>query len=145
MRGKLKTAYAIAQAALVEYPENPLILSYYGSLQASVDKKFVIGAENCDKAIGLLKKRALRGEESVEKFFPVAYLNLGRAYIAARKKGNALEALRKGLQYDKRNGPILKELDVLGKRAKPVISFLRRSNPINKYLGLVAHWGNKKK
>jgi tetratricopeptide (TPR) repeat protein len=144
MKGSQKTAYSIAQAALLEHPENPLILSYYGSLQASVAKKYVSGADNCTKAIALLRKRGLRGGEGVDALFPVLYLNLGRAYMAARKKANAVEALRKGLQYDKRNGAILRELEGLGSRGKIMVSFLRRSNPINKYLGLVANWGKKK-
>lgn len=141
--GNQKTAYSIAQAALIEYPDTPLILSYYGSLQACVDKRCVIGIDNCTKAVALLRKKSLREGESVETLFPVLYLNLGRAYMAARKKRNAVEALRKGLQYDKRNGPILKELEGLGSRGKLIVPFLRRSNPINKYLGLVVHWRNQ--
>jgi hypothetical protein len=82
----------------------------------------------------LLKKAETFGEELL---YPVFYLNLGRAYLAASKKADAIDALKKGLKYDNGNSDLLKELRGLGLRKPAPVQFLDRSNPINKYIGLI--------
>jgi tetratricopeptide (TPR) repeat protein len=106
-------------------------MSFYGSLQATVDKKYRSGIENCRKALGTLKKKGVKDEA----FYPVFYFNLGKAYLAASKKKEAIEAFNSGLKYDPRNRDIQKELQHIGYRKKPPVPFLDRSNPINKYIG----------
>ena len=132
--GKYKEAYSILLQASVQYPEEPLILSYYGCLQALVDKKYRSGVETCKRAILLLKKQ---GSFSEEVLYPVFYLNLGRAYIAAGKKKDAIDTFKKGLKYDSGNSDLKKELQGLGVRKQPPVPFLDRSNPINKYIGMI--------
>jgi len=139
-KGEQKAAFGLLQQAAFHYPEDPFILSYYGCLQALVDKKYRAGVENCKKAIALLQRESSFGEEML---FPVFYLNLGRAYIAAEKKDDALEAFKKGLKYDNGNRDILNEIRIMGRRKKALVPFLDRSNPINKYIGLMLHKVNK--
>jgi hypothetical protein len=67
----------------------------------------------------------------------VFYLNLGKAYLAAGKKKDAINAFNKGLQHDKSNSDLRKELRGLGMRKKPPVSFLDRANPINKCIGMI--------
>jgi tetratricopeptide (TPR) repeat protein len=135
--GKQKDAFRVLQQASVMYPDDPVILSYYGCLQALVDKKYRSGVDTCKKAIVLLrKKRSSFGEETL---YPVFYLNLGRAYVAAGKRKDAIAAFEKGLQYDYGNSDLNKELRGLGTRKKPLVPFLDRSNPINKYIGMLLH------
>ena len=135
--GKQKDAFRVLQQATVMYPDDPVILSYYGCLQALVDKKYRSGVDTCKKAITLLKrKKSSFGEEVL---YPVFYLNLGRAFIAAGKKKDAIDALEKGLQYDYGNNDLKKELRGMGLRKKPLVPFLDRSNPINKYIGMLLH------
>ena len=131
---KHKEAYSILLQASIQFPEDPLILSYYGCLQALVDKKYRSGVENCKRAILLLKKQ---GPFSEEVLYPVFYLNLGRACVAAGKKPDAIDALKKGLKYDNGNSDLKKELQSLGVRKQPTVPFLDRSNPINKYIGMI--------
>ncbi len=138
--GNQKSAFSLLQQAAVRFPEDPLILSYFGLLQALVDKKYRSGVENCRKAITLLMREASFGEEVL---YPVFYLNLGRAYLAAGKKKDAVEAFQKGLKYDNGNSDLLKELRGLGVRKRPPVSFLDRSNPFNKYIGLILRAGKK--
>jgi len=138
--GKQEEAYKLLQQASVHYPGDPFILSYYGCFQAVMGKKFRSGVENCRKAIALLKKRETFGEELI---YPAFYLNLGRAYAAAGKKKDALDAFEKGLQYDNSNNDLLGEMKALGMRKRPVVPFLDRSNPINKYIGMIVK--NEKK
>jgi Flp pilus assembly protein TadD len=69
---------------------------------------------------------------------PVHYLNLGKVYLAAGKKREALDALRRGM--DKGGSErILSLLVQIGTRHLHVFRFLKRSHPLNKYLGLLVH------
>lgn len=135
-----KKAYGVLVQAVLHYPDNALILSYYGCLQAIVDKKYRSGIEHCRKGLALFKAGDAYTAGLV---YPILYLNLGRAYVAARRKKDAIEALNKGLHYDKGNRVLKKELLLLGVRKKPVVPFLSRSNPINKYIGIVLHGAQK--
>jgi len=132
----LKEAYGLLQQAAVQYPDEPLILSYFGCFQAIVDKKYRSGVEACKRAIVLLKKKETFSEEVL---YPVFYLNLGRAYVAAGKKKDAIDSLKKGLRYDNENSDLKKELHKLGVRKQPPVPFLDRSNVINRYVGLILH------
>ena len=132
--GKQKEAFALLQQATVRFPDEPLILSYYGCFQSLVDKKYRSGVETCKQALALLKQKKPFEEELL---YPVFFLNLGRAYLAAGKKADAMESFRKGLKYDNGNGDLLKELRGLGVRKTPPVPFLDRSNPINKYIGIM--------
>lgn len=134
--GKLKEAYGLLLQATAQYPDDPLILSYFGCLQAIVDKKYRSGVEACKRAIVLLKKKESFSEEVL---YPVFYLNLGRAYVAAGKKKDAIDSLKKGLRYDNGNSDLQQELQRLGVRKQPPVPFLDRSNPINRYIGLILH------
>jgi hypothetical protein len=134
--GKLKEAYGLLLQATVQYPDDPLILSYFGCLQAIVDKKYRSGVEACKRAIVLLKKKETFSEEVL---YPVFYLNLGRAYVAAKKKKDAIDSFKKGLRYDNGNNDLKQELQKLGVRKQAPVPFLDRSNPINKYIGLILH------
>ena len=139
-KGNQKEAFGLLQQAALQYPDDPFILSYYGCLQALVDKRYRAGVENCKKAISLIKQASSFGEEM---FFPAFYLNLGRAYVAAAKKDEAFDAFRKGLKYDSGNRDFLNEMRVMGKRKKAPVPFLDRSNLINKYIGMILHKVNK--
>ena len=134
--GKNNEAFSIIQKAAVHFPEEPLIISYYGYLQTAVDKKYRSGVETCKQAITLMTVSAAVGKDAL---YPTLYLNLGRAYVAAEKRKEAVEAFRKGLKYDRRNGDIIHELKKLGERKGPPIPFLDRSNPINMLIGMLLY------
>jgi tetratricopeptide (TPR) repeat protein len=138
--GKEKDAFVLLQQAAVQFPDHPMILSYFGCLQALVEKKYRSGIETCMQAITLLKGRE---EDEKERLYAIFYLNLGRAYLAARKKEDAINAFNKGIKYDSSNGDLHKELRAIGKRKRPAVSFLGRSNPINKYIGMILHARDK--
>jgi tetratricopeptide (TPR) repeat protein len=139
--GGLFHAYDLATEAVSKYPENPLILSYYGHLQAVAIAKYRTGIEVCKRAIALAGEQGLFGEE---KLYAVLYLNLGKTYFAAGMKQDAIEAFRKGLKFNSHNAELLKELRGMGTRKEAPVSFLGRSNPINKYLGKVLSKTGKK-
>ena len=138
--GKQKDAFSLLLRASLQFPDEPLILSYYGWLQATVDKKYRSGVESCKRALALFEDKGSSGEHVL---YPVFYLNLGKAYLAAGKKKDAINAFNKGLQHDKSNSDLRKELRGLGMRKKPPVSFLDRANPINKYIGMILQKSKK--
>ena len=138
--GKQKEAFVLLQQAAVRFPDEPLILSYYGCFQALVDKKYRSGVETCKRAIAMLRHKGAFEEELL---YPVFYLNLGRAYLSAGKKPDAIEAYTRGLKYDNSNSDLRRELRGLGLRKAPPVPFLDRSNPINKYVGLILRTATK--
>ena len=122
--------------ALTEHPFNAFLLSYYGYLDAVVNRNYDKGVDLCKTALDILREE-LKEEVSTghEVFYPVFYLNLGRAYLAAGSKKNAADVFRRGLASDPRDPDLLREVKRLGVRRKPFIPLLKRSNPINKYAG----------
>jgi tetratricopeptide (TPR) repeat protein len=137
LKGKNKrAALRLLDDALEQYPDDPFLLSYFGCLDAVSNKNYSSGIDACLLAIGNLKKKVPFGEEFM---YPVFYLNLGRAYLAAGKKKEALEAFRKGIDIDGKDKELLWEIKRLGLRRTPPIPFLDRSNPINKYIGKMLH------
>ena len=138
--GEHKAAYGVLLQAVVHYPENALVLSYFGCLQAIVDKKYRSGIEACRKAVARFKAADMYTAGIV---YPILYLNLGRAYLAAGRKKEATEAFGKGLAYDRNHSELRKEQLLLGVRKRPPVPFLSRSNPLNKYIGLLLHAAGK--
>jgi tetratricopeptide (TPR) repeat protein len=64
------------------------------------------------------------------------YLNLGRIYLIDNNRVEAIKTFREGLNYEA-NPLIVDELNRLGPRKPPIFPFLKRSNPINRYLGII--------
>jgi len=127
-------ALRLLRNAMSEHPFNPVLLSYYGCLDAVWDKNYERGIKNCKGAIEILRKEVPIGGEA---FYPMFYLNLGRAYLASGDKKNAMESFTKGLKADPEDDSLLMELRSLGPRKKKIVPFLKRSNPINKYIGIL--------
>lgn len=135
-RKSYRNALALLAEGLKQHPGDPFLMSYYGCLEAVVNKNHEVGIETCTKAIEALKGRLPFGEEF---YYPSFYLNLGRAYLAADRKKEAIEAFMVGLRADPDSSDILWEMKKLGVRRQPAMPFLRRSNPINKYIGILLH------
>lgn len=67
---------------------------------------------------------------------PLHYFYLGKVYLVAGNTTEALQTFRHGIVLG--GSPELEQiLEVIGTRKPPVISFLSRDNPLNKYLGII--------
>lgn len=64
------------------------------------------------------------------------YLIMGKILLLAGRRQESLAILRSGAQID-RNPEILRELEWLGTRGKPVLARLPRNHPLNKFLGIL--------
>ena len=102
---------------------NPRYRSFYGLGLALVERRF-------DRALELCRSAAK------EEFFnPELYHNLARVHLAFGFKAEAIRYLRRGLMIDPDNAAMLAELNELGLRRRPVLSFLPRRHPVNRLLG----------
>jgi tetratricopeptide (TPR) repeat protein len=140
-RGNGKTALNTLRHALVKFPDDPFLLSYYGCLIAVVENKIKEGVKICENAINMLNTTMPFGSEF---FYPVFYLNLGRAYLKDKKKKEAAKAFHEGLKNDRDNKDILWELKKMGTRKPLPLPFLARSNAINKYIGKLFYKSSEK-
>lgn len=64
------------------------------------------------------------------------YYYLARVLLIAQKKPEAIQALRQGMSHGEHQ-PTRRLLEELGLRKLPIIPWLPRDNPCNKYLGIV--------
>jgi len=97
--------------------------SYYGLCLAALNRDVKNGIEHC------------RGALKREFFLPDLYLNLGKVYLFANQKANAIQIFYKGLKLDDDHVGICSELNRLGLRMNPVIVFLPRRHFLNRVLG----------
>jgi tetratricopeptide (TPR) repeat protein len=139
-RGNSRQALDTLREALTKFPADPFLLSYYGCLIALVENNVKEGIAICEDAIKYLNTSMPFGTEF---FYPVFYLNLGRAYLKGRKKVAAIKAFQEGLKHDPENKDLKWEMQKLGVRKKPPVPFLGRSNPINKYIGMLINKSSK--
>ena len=142
LKSNKKSALGAAREALEKFPDDPFFLSYCGYLTAIVEGKSREGAGMCEAAISILIKS---NSTDIAFFLPLFYLHVGRVYMKADRKQPAIKAFQEGLKFDSRNRELLSESKAIGFRKSPVIPFLGRSNPINKYLGRLRHDLQKRK
>lgn len=116
------------------HPSDPYLMCLDGYLTALVEKRYRDGINLCNEAIALYNKRTCIGKEF---FLPFFYLYLGRTYLLTGNKRLAVDSFFRILGIDSENKEALKELSGLGIRRSPTIPFLKRNNPINKYLGIL--------
>lgn len=134
--GNFTAAIGLVRQALDLYPADLFFCSYLGYLLAVAEKNPGEGIRICEHAITTLRRTM---PPDMDFFYPIFYLNIGRAYLSGNKRRAAIEAFREGLKYDRQNREILFELGQLGRRGQPVFPSLKRGNPINKYLGRIRH------
>jgi tetratricopeptide (TPR) repeat protein len=102
-------------------------LSYYGLCLALVQKKYKEAIEICRKTLTL------------NFFNPSHYANLARVYVAASMRKKAVETIEEGLRSFPEDKGLRALRAELGVRARPVVPFLERSNPVNVTLGRTRH------
>jgi predicted Zn-dependent protease len=102
----------------------PLYCSTLGVILARERRDFKKAVSLCKEAIKKEPKNS------------VHFLNLGRVHILANHKKEAIRIFYMGLRYSE-NREIIAELNRIGRRRRPVLPFLERSNPLNKILGKI--------
>lgn len=67
---------------------------------------------------------------------PLIYLNIARIFLTRNEERKALQALRRGIQLHP-HPLLLRKMDALAPRRRPLFPFLSRTNPLNKYPGIL--------
>lgn len=132
-RGDRISAHASYREAQRVGGNDPRMLSRLGLTLTLVARDELKGVAFCEEAIR-------RGGDE-----PDALWRLALVYLATFRKDRAIRELRRGLEIDPRHPRLLATIDSLGIRRKPVIPFLHRSNPLNKFLGKLRHRMGKEK
>ncbi|QEM68534.1 hypothetical protein FO488_10380 [Geobacter sp. FeAm09] len=102
----------------------PLCASYYAYCMAKERGHVTRGVALCRESL------------AQEPDNPAHYLNLARIHLLGPDKEAALTVLREGMQHA-HDPELAALLEAVGMRKPPVMSFLRRDNPINKFLGIL--------
>lgn len=97
--------------------------SYYGVCVAMVRRRYAEAVEYCNVS---LRSNSLDPEHKA---------NLALVYLERNDRAKAVEILSSGLRLDPSNRSLNLVLDQIGRRGKPPIPFLSRSNPLNVWLG----------
>jgi tetratricopeptide (TPR) repeat protein len=106
---------------------SPHYLSYLGFCVAKERGQVQKGIALCSEALESEPENGLH------------FLNLGRIYLVAGNKEEAIRVFRKGLGFGQ-NKEITSILDAIGTRSPLLFPSLSRKNPLNRYLGKVLSW-----
>lgn len=107
-----------------EQQASPMISSYLAYCRAKVKREYAAAISLCNEAL-------LEDPANADH-----YLNLGRIYILAGKRGNALPIFRRGIKLG-RNPQLMTELRKFDPRKPPVFSSLPRDHSLNRIVGKV--------
>jgi tetratricopeptide (TPR) repeat protein len=135
-RKSLSNAMGVICEGIDNHPKDPSLLSLYGYLIVKVQKDYRKGIHSCKKAIEIIRRKFPFDPAFV---YPNFFLNLGKAYIEAGDRKHAVDTFAKVLYVDENNSLARTEMRKLGARRRPLIAFLSRSNPLNKYAGIVIY------
>jgi len=122
--GKTGEAVTLMEQA-VELERKPIYCSTLGLCLAKENRD----RKDFKRAVSLCRE-AIKNEPKNSAHF----LNLGKVHTLANQKKDAIRIFYMGLRYSE-NRDIIAELNRIGRRRRPILPFLERSNPINKVLG----------
>jgi Flp pilus assembly protein TadD len=106
---------------------NPYYMSYLGVVLARSEAKWGEAERLCDSAVRMKRNQAQ------------LYLNLAEVYATAGRREEAVEALQTGLKFARRDVRLTIAMNKLTQRRSPVLTFLDRTHPLNRQLGLLRH------
>ncbi len=122
-QGNTDSAEAFFKRA-IELNDRPEYWSYLAVCIAKGQGRLELAFNLCEKAMAREPENTLH------------YLNLGKIYLTAGKKADAIRTFNEGLALGT-NQEITEELNKLGIRKPPPFSSLDRDHPANKYLGIL--------
>jgi tetratricopeptide (TPR) repeat protein len=122
--GLLRDAAREFRRLIEDGSTDPRHLSYCGLLIGISERNVQEGLKLCEKAV----------EEAY--YDPEMYLNLATLHARTGKRSRATQVLLKGLRVDPENPALLRQIARVNPRSAPMLPFLSRKHPLNKYLGL---------
>jgi tetratricopeptide (TPR) repeat protein len=125
--GDPASALEYLRCAYRQNDQDARMRSYYGLCLGLAEKRFEESVELCQSAA------------KQEFFNPELYHNLAMLHLGFGFKAEAVRFLRRGLMIDPGNQTISTALRELGDRMSPVLNFLPRRHPVNRWLGAARH------
>lgn len=130
--GDLPGAHAAFERAHRRMANDPRTLSWYGLTLVLVTRNSNLGTLYCEQAL------RLAGPD------PDLLLNQARIHLALGQRDRAVRALARGLERAPAHAGLLAAQEALGWRRSPVLPFLPRESPLNRWLGSVRHrWSRR--
>jgi tetratricopeptide (TPR) repeat protein len=123
----LPLAHAAFERAHRRDPRDPRAMSWYGVTLVLVERNSNLGVLLCDQAL-----RSSGPETEL-------LLNVARAHLALNQRERAVRHISRGLELRPDDPRLRAARDALGRRSRPLIPFLHRSNPANVVLGRLRH------
>jgi Flp pilus assembly protein TadD len=124
-RSRYGKAIPLLKEAVHISPENPQYLSYLGLCLAAEEIDFDAALKFCRRALVLAPSDT------------VIQVNLGKVYKLMGDTESAYRVFLDAWRRNKAHPAPAAELSRMGIRRKPVIPFLERGHPLNKYLGMI--------
>lgn len=129
--GRVRLASSGLEKLVKDGSRDPAHLSYFGLVRA-VGCHDPSGVSYCEQAVHKNGRRA-----------SVLYLNLARALAAVGRKGEAVQAVSRGLLLHTKDERLRRELQHLVPRATPTFPRLGRKHALNRYAGKARTWGGR--
>lgn len=131
-----RNRYSVALDHLIEAlrisPGNPIYRSYFGLCLAHAERDYERAIRACRQATMVLSKD------------PVLRVNLGKVYKLAGDKAAAHKEFVRAWELNNEHPSTAAELARMGIRRPPFFTFLPRLNFVNRYLGLVRAYLERK-
>jgi predicted Zn-dependent protease len=127
--GRRKVALALFEAAIeierrmTRARPQPRYLSYYGLCLALERNETHEALRYCREAVTL------------ESYNPDIRCNLGRVLLRVGRRREAHRCFLRGLNLERSHTQTIRALREMGRRRRPLVPFLLRTNPINIFLG----------
>ncbi len=125
--GDASGAHVLFERAHRRAPGDARIMSWYGLTLVLVERNSNLGVLYCDRAL------RTAGAD------PELCLNQARVHLSLGQRERAVKAVARGLAADPQNAALRLAQQSMGWRRKPVLPFLPRSNPLNRWLGKIRH------
>jgi predicted Zn-dependent protease len=132
-RGEAVKALAMFEAAIrldrkfrAGARPQPRYLSFYGLCLGLESHRWKEAVDLCREAV------------NAESYNPDLHLNLGRVLVAAGRRKEGWEALKRGIEVDEAHEGLRRALAAMGTRRRPALPFLPRGHALNKVLGKMA-------
>jgi Flp pilus assembly protein TadD len=125
--GDPSAAHASFERAHRRMPRDPRYMSWYGLTLVLVERNSNLGVLLCDQAL-----RAAGPDRDL-------LLNQARIHLALNQRERTVKAVQRGLDLWPEDPALLRAREALGWRRRPVVPFLSRNNPLNRWFGRIRH------
>lgn len=128
----LPGAHAAFERAHRRDPRDPILMSWYGLTLVLVERNSNLGVSLVDQAL------------RVAGASPELLLNSARVHLGLNQRERAVRAVTRGLELWPDDPRLLAARAAMGTRGAPVLPFLSRKNPLNRFLGRLRHrWARR--